>query len=115
LRDVTKFSKGLHKSENMEHALRDAYGTDRQVRSVWKFPTESFHGAHFATFPRALAERCILLGSKPGDIIFDPYAGTGTTCEVAAQLGRRYIGCELNPRYVAMFKRYRSQQLGLHL
>ena len=54
---------------------------------------------HFATFPPALIEPCILAGSRPGDIVLDPFMGSGTTASVALQHGRQYLGCELNPAY----------------
>jgi len=74
----------------------------RNRRSVWTIPTESYSGAHFATFPRALVEPCILAGSRAGDIVFDPFMGSGTTAQVAQHLGRHWIGCELNPEYVKL-------------
>ncbi len=66
-------------------------------RSVWTVPTKGYPGAHFATFPAALIEPCILAGSAPGDTVLDPFAGTGTTCEVAERHGRKSIAIELNP------------------
>jgi DNA modification methylase len=69
-------------------------------------------GAHFATFPRALIEPCILAGSRPGDIVLDPFMGSGTVAEVATNLGRRYIGCELNPAYLA-FEDLRRTTIGM--
>lgn len=60
----------------------------RNKRSVWTIPTESYSEAHFATFPRALVEPCILAGSRLGDIVFDPFLGSGTTAQVAQHLGR---------------------------
>lgn len=71
-------------------------------RSVWTIATEAYPGAHFATFPEALVEPCVLAGSRPGDIVFDPFFGSGTTGQVAARLGRKFIGCELNPAYEAL-------------
>ena len=68
-------------------------------RSVWKVATRPYKGAHFATFPPALIEPCILAGSRPGDIVLDPFMGSGTTAAVALQHGRKYLGCELNPDY----------------
>jgi DNA modification methylase len=68
-------------------------------RSVWTVTTRPYKGAHFATFPPALIEPCILAGSKSGDIVLDPFMGSGTTAQVALQHGRQYIGCELNPEY----------------
>jgi DNA modification methylase len=85
----------------------------RNARTVWSIPTEATSFAHFACFPRELVRRCILAGSREGDIVFDPFAGSGTVAEVALSLGRRFIGCELNPEYAAMFKAHRSQQTGM--
>lgn len=83
--------KGL----NAEHK-----GDTRNRRSVWSVATRPYKGAHFATFPPALIEPCILAGSRPGDIVLDPFNGSGTTGQVALQHGRQYLGCELNPEYV---------------
>ena len=82
--------------------LRPEGGTSydsRNARSVWNVPTEPFDGAHFATMPPELARRCILAGSRRGDVVLDPFAGAGTTALVAVGNGRRAIGCELNPEY----------------
>lgn len=72
----------------------------RNRRSVWTVATTPFTGAHFATFPRALIEPCILAGSRPGDTVLDPFMGSGTAGQVATDLGRNFIGTELNPKYV---------------
>jgi len=71
----------------------------RNRRSVWTVATRPYKGAHFATFPPALIEPCILAGSRPGDTVLDPFMGSGTTAQVALQHGRQYLGCELNPDY----------------
>ena len=71
----------------------------RNRRSVWTVATRPYKGAHFATFPPALIEPCILAGSRAGDVVLDPFMGSGTTAMVAANLGRQYLGCELNERY----------------
>ena len=68
-------------------------------RSVWTVATRPYKGAHFATFPTALIEPCILAGSRPGDIVLDCFMGSGTTAAVCLQHGRKYLGCELNPEY----------------
>ena len=68
-------------------------------RSVWTVTTKPYKGAHFATFPPALIEPCILAGSRIGDIVLDPFMGSGTTAAVALQHGRQYLGCELNQDY----------------
>src|ERR1041384_3602259 len=87
----------------------------RNLRTVWTVTTEAFKASHFATFPRDLVRRCILAGSRPGDIVFDPFMGSGTVAQVADELGRRFIGCELNAEYAAMYGRERPAQLGVPL
>jgi DNA modification methylase len=74
----------------------------RNKRSVWTVSTQPFTGAHFATFPPELILPCVLAGSRPGDVVFDPFMGSGTTALVAKENGRRYLGCELNPEYRAL-------------
>ena len=86
----------------------------RNRRSVWTIPTQSYAEAHFATFPEALVEPCIIAGTRPGDIVFDPFLGSGTTAQVAQRLGRRWIGCELNPDYINL-QAERTRQQGLIL
>ena len=66
---------------------------------VWNVPVSSYKGAHFATFPNTLIEPCIIAGSDVGDIVLDPFIGSGTTAEVAIRHGRKHLGCELNPEY----------------
>ena len=83
-------------------------------RSVWTIATEAYPGAHFATFPEALVEPCVMAGSRPGDIVFDPFLGSGTVAQVAQRLGRRFIGCELNRDYEQL-QRDRLRQPGLAL
>lgn len=80
-------------------ALADVEWKTRNRRSVWTVATRPYKGAHFATFPPALIEPCILVGSRPGDIVLDPFMGSGTTAEVAILHGRQYLGCELNEEY----------------
>jgi len=69
---------------------------------------------HFATFPPALIEPCILASTRPGDVVLDPFMGSGTTAQVAQQLGRRWIGCELNPEYAAL-QQERTAQLAFEI
>lgn len=86
----------------------------RNKRTVWTIPSEPFPDAHFAVFPTALVTPCILAGSHVGDIVLDPFLGSGTTAQVALSLGRHYIGCEINRDYVAMQAK-RTAQRGLAL
>lgn len=71
-------------------------------RSVWTVAPANFKESHFATFPPDLIKPCILAGCPLGGVVLDPFAGSFTTCAVALELGRRAIGIELNPQYVAL-------------
>ena len=85
----------------------------RNKRSVWTIPTKPFKGAHFAVMPEALVEPCILAGSKEGDLILDPFLGSGTVAVVAVKHGRRWVGCELNPAYAEIAKSRIEKQTNL--
>jgi DNA modification methylase len=85
-----------------EHAKAIEVANGRNRRSVWTVATRPYKGAHFATFPPALIEPCILAGSRPNDVVLDPFMGSGTTAMVALQYGRRYLGCELNRDYESL-------------
>lgn len=74
----------------------------RNSRSVWTITTQPFKGAHFAVMPEKLVEPCVLAGSRPGDLILDPFAGSGTVGVVAQKHGRQFVGIELNPDYVKL-------------
>lgn len=74
----------------------------RNKRSVWTIPTQPYSEAHFAVFPPDLIVPCIKAGSRPGDVVLDPFFGSGTTGEVALRLEREYVGFEINPEYVKL-------------
>jgi site-specific DNA-methyltransferase (cytosine-N4-specific) len=80
---------------------------------VWAIPTQPFAAAHFAVMPRALAERAIQAGCKPGGTVLDPFSGSGTTGLAAARHGRRYVGIDLNAEYLDLSLRTRLAQPGL--
>jgi DNA modification methylase len=82
----------------------------RNKRSVWTVSTKPYAGAHFAVFPSDLIEPCILAGAPAGGIVLDPFMGSGTTAQVAQNLGRQYIGCELNPDYCQLQNIRTAQQ-----
>jgi DNA modification methylase len=80
------------------------------ARTVWTIASQPYTGAHFATMPAALAERCMLAGSRQGDVVLDPFNGAGTTGLVALRNGRRFVGVELNPTYCALaLERWRRE------
>jgi hypothetical protein len=77
-------------------------GATRNKRTVWTIATTPFPEAHFAVYPPALVEPCILAGSAVGNTVLDPFAGAGTTGLVASRLNRDFVGIELNPAYAEM-------------
>jgi DNA modification methylase len=87
----------------MGRAEQLALGSNK--RSVWEVATQPFSEAHFATYPPALIEPCILAGCPKGGTVLDPFGGAGTTGLVADRLGRNAILIELNPEYAEIAER----------
>jgi DNA modification methylase len=94
-----------------EAIKEDAEPEKRNKRSVWTITTKPFKGAHFAVFPSDLIEPCILAGCPKDGVVLDPFMGSGTTGMVAQELGRKWIGCELNPEYINLQKTRTAQQV----
>jgi len=92
-------------------AIREESGAN--LRNYWILGPDSSGAPHPAVFPRELARRCILLGSRPGDVILDPFSGSGTTGVVAAKSNRRAILVELNPVYAQQSQARINQDLQL--
>jgi DNA modification methylase len=88
---------------------------NRNKRSVWTVPTAPYADAHFATYPAALITPCILAGTKPGDVVLDPFGGSGTTGATALCLGRRVVLIELNPDYAQFIEQRCTTTFGLGL
>jgi len=85
--------------EKDTHGDGDNSYMGRNKRDVWTVTTRSYSEAHFATFPPDLILPCILAGTKEGDIVLDPFLGSGTTAEVSRLNNRTCLGFELNPDY----------------
>lgn len=83
----------------------------RNKRSVWTIATQPYPEAHFATFPQKLIEPCILAGSRVGDVVLDPFSGSGTTAFVAKRLARQAVGIELKDDYLVMSIKRLSQEI----
>ena len=83
----------------------------RNIRTVWSFNTVPYPDAHFAVFPEELPERCIKSGTKEGDTVLDPFAGSGTTLWVAKRMNRKYIGIELSEKYIKLCNKRTAQQM----
>ena len=77
-------------------------GSTRNARTVWTIATKPYKGAHFATFPFALAEKCVLAGSAPGDTVLDPFGGSGTVGSVAVSHLRNALHIDLNEEYIGL-------------
>ena len=84
---------------------------DRRLRTMWDISTEPRRREdadvddHPAPMPMTLAQQCIAITSEPGDVVLDPYAGSGTTLLAAAELGRSWVGVELKPTFVDLIER----------
>jgi len=78
----------------------------KNARSVWMIAPKALRNSHIAVFPPELPEKCILAGTKPGDIVLDPFSGSGTTCRVAAKLNRNSIGIELSKEFHELAEKY---------
>jgi DNA modification methylase len=117
VKPTTNGKAGVRRSGNSKTRIRDHWGVPHEPinvtveydeikgankRSVWSVPTRPYNGAHFATFPLALIEPCILAGSRAGDVVLDPFMGSGTTAQAALKHGRKYLGCELNHDYARL-------------
>lgn len=94
-----------------KHDGGHSHPNGRNLRSVWEFPTQPYLKAHFATFPEELPERCIKAASKEGDIILDPFAGSGTTLWVAKKLNRKAVGYEISKEYCDLVMERNRQQV----
>ena len=99
--EVFLFSKTPHYYYDNQ-AVREETGAN--LKNYWLLGPDSSGMPHPAVFPKELARRCILLSSRPGDLVLDPFSGSGTTGLVAAELNRRAILIELNEEYVAHSK-----------
>lgn len=99
-RRVTDLTQGMLRTTKKDGGK--AHPNGRNKRSVWTVTTKPYKGAHFATFPPDLIKPCILAGAPYGYTVLDPFLGSGTTAAVAKQLGRHYLGIELNPEYIEL-------------
>ena len=99
-RDITKLNNTPGRTKMMGLKTNDY--DNRNKRSVWTVATQPFKEDHFAVFPPNLIKPMVLAGCPTGGVVLDPFVGSGTTAIVARELGRRFIGIELNPEYADM-------------
>ena len=102
----------LSKNQDYDYDVEAVRGPNgRRLRTVWEIPTEPQKRPngeaddHPAMMPLSLARRCIAITSQEGDVVLDPYAGSGTTLLAAQELGRTWAGIELKPGYVDLIER----------
>lgn len=110
-RKIGAAGTGIKNNPSYEAAMSEMRPT-RNKRSVWTVQSQPYKGAHFATFPEALILPCVLAGSRRGDTVLDPFAGSGTTARVALKHGRRAIAIEMNSKYCELI---RERTSGLQL
>ena len=99
--DIFLFTKSIKYYYNPD-GVREPTGAN--LRNYWVLGPDPNTCGHPATFPRELARRCILLGSREGDTVLDPFGGCGTTGFAAQELNRESVLIEINPSYVEMSK-----------
>ena len=106
----------LSRSRNYYYDVDAVRGPNgRRLRTTWEFPTEPRKRSnggmddHPAIMPLSLARRCVEITSRPGDVVLDPYAGSGTTLIAARNAGRKWVGVELKPGFVDLIERRLSE------
>lgn len=101
---ATKAPKGSKHKHTFNYQQMKAENGGKQMKSVWRFPAagrdEKRLGRHPTQKPVALIDRCLRASTNPGDVVLDPFAGTGTTGVASLMNGRRFLGIELDPSYV---------------
>ena len=91
-----------HFQERSKEEVQEMGGKERNLRTVWSIPTKPYKGAHFAAFPPELVETCVAASSREGDVVLDPFVGSGTTAFQCARMGRRCVGIDLKEDYLGM-------------
>jgi len=102
-----------HEPKNVIREYEEIKGANK--RSVWSIPVKGYQEAHFATYPPELIKPCILAGCPEGGTVLDPFGGSGTTAQVASNLNRNTILCELNPEYVELTTDRLHKSLGMFM
>lgn len=100
--DGGKRVKGFQARWDAQEASGASKQMMRNKRDVWSLRSEPYKGAHMAVMPTKLVEPCILAGSAPGDLVMDPFCGSGTVGVVALRHGRRFVGIDLQPNYLPL-------------
>ena len=107
---VFMLTKSERYSYYAEAVMEEAEQGRRNRRSVWSINTVPSLGAHVASFPPELVDPCLRASTQPNDFVLDPFFGVGTVGFVAQQMGRRFVGVELNPEYVGEAERLLNRE-----
>lgn len=107
--NTPKYHEGMTEMRPPSKKLRN-YKPMRAMRDVWKISTAQYAGMHHAVFPKELVENCVRASSDEGDYILDPFAGSGTVGVVSANLGRNFVGIELNPKYIKLAEKRMKEE-----
>lgn len=111
---LTKSEKYSFHQKAIQEQRADGNGL-KNKRTVWSINTKPYPGAHFAVFPPDLVRPCIMAGSSQGDMVLDPFVGSGTVGLVALELGRKCLGIEIQPDYLKLAgERVANVQLSLN-
>jgi site-specific DNA-methyltransferase (adenine-specific) len=107
-----KKSKDIRNGSSMSFGVYSEVKEEKVIGNIWRYTKAGEDKTdHPAMFPQRLAADHIATWSNPGDLVLDPFSGSGTTAKAAKELGRRFLGLEINPEYCAMAERRLSQQV----
>lgn len=87
------------------------YQTKEYTHNVWKMPIAKSGEGHSATYPEELSDNCIKHFSKEGDLVVDPFIGSGTTAKSCVKMKRQYVGFDINPEYVELANKKLQQEV----
>tara|TARA_R110002096_G_scaffold105345_16_gene231918 strand:- start:1402 stop:2214 length:813 start_codon:yes stop_codon:yes gene_type:complete len=103
---ATKAPKGSQHRYTFNYQEMKRRNDNKQMKNVWRFTApgsdEKLHGKHPTQKPLALIEQCLAASTEPGDRVFDPFTGSGSTGVAALALGRRFVGCEIDAKYARL-------------
>jgi DNA modification methylase len=97
-----KLDKETYKHQGIGLGGRNKDYEGDKLSDHWVIPVSSGGDGHGAQFPTALPARCIMISTDPGEVVLDPFVGSGTTGVAALSLGRRFIGVDVSPKYLAL-------------
>jgi site-specific DNA-methyltransferase (adenine-specific) len=116
---ATKATKGGKERHKFNYAAMKTENAGKQMKNVWRFSTpaadEKQHGKHPTQKPTALIARCLRATTDPGDLVFDPFTGSGSTGVAALKLGRHFVGCEQDKTYAVLAASRLSEAAGGHV